>query len=177
MGTEETDQKTYAAKQLRAALQELEDAYGDLDQNIENHGATLSGVSAKTRAQKEALLDALKAQRRYAKAMGDSAEDLARMAKGIDDLKASLKNLSGYASSFSSQIRGMMGMALYRYEDEGKWFSSKSLVSFMFDMENRRGGVNTSHYRITSLMRQIVRASPSYVQRHTPNGILFRKTI
>tara|TARA_R110002073_G_scaffold17552_6_gene66019 strand:- start:349 stop:705 length:357 start_codon:yes stop_codon:yes gene_type:complete len=74
-------------------------------------------------------------------------------------------------------IRGMMGMALYRYEDEGEWFSSKSLVTFLLDMESRTGAVNTSHYRITSLMRQIVRASPSYIQKHTPNGILFRKTI
>ena len=47
---EETAQQERATKQLRAALQELEDAYGDLDQNIENHAATLNGVNAKTRA-------------------------------------------------------------------------------------------------------------------------------
>ena len=60
---EELAQQERLAKQLSTALQELEDAYGDLDQNIENHAATLNGVNAKTRAQKEALLDALKAQR------------------------------------------------------------------------------------------------------------------
>ena len=107
---EEIAQQERLAKQLSVALQELEDAYGDLDQNIENHAATLNGVNAKTRAQKEALLDALKAQRRYAKATGATSDELAAFARGIDKAAASLKSLSGYASSFSGQIRGMMGI-------------------------------------------------------------------
>jgi hypothetical protein len=108
---------------------------------------------------------------RYSLPKGVTAREFEEMLETIDFVDWIFHKPKGLL------IRGMMGMALHRFDDEGEWFSSKSLVTFMIDMENRRGGVNTSHYRITSLMRQIVRASPSYTQRSTPNGILFRKTI
>ena len=161
---EELQKQKELAKQLRAALQELEDVYGDLDQNLANHAATLSGVNAKTRAEKEALLDALKAQRRYAKATGASTEQLARFADGINKAKASLKGLSDYASSFSGQIRGMMGittswkdnwaatLAVGVKEAGGLGAAMKNMQNDFNDTKNQANSLGSGVLKVTEML-------------------------